>query len=616
MTETHLLDHDQNGMEVCDQLTPDDVRAELAQLLGSPTFRAPSRRRNMLKFLVEETLAGRGNQLKGYTIGVSVFGRDENYDPQADPVVRMEARRLRQDLNAYYVDAGQDNPIRISIPKGRYVPRFQRHEPANASDVPASAPQSRSETPATDDVVDPPLDAGRAHPRSLHLLIGAIATSILIVVAAGWFLIPRLGNVELTASGKAIGLPAVVVLPFESLTPDTENSYLAVGLTADLIEDLMKFPSFRLYTLPPEINRASARDSAELGRNLGVAYVVVGSVREGTNDVRVAAQLLDAATGQVVWARTYDRPLEPEALIKMQSDLAGRIATELGQPYGVFNSELDSHLTTPEVSNMQSYTCVRRAYAFRRSFSSTEIKPVLHCLEEAVRRDPDYSDAWAMLGWVHADAGRNDFEGTGKQQDEYEQALLAATQALKIAPNNTMALKALAAVNYYLGRYDESERLGRLAIEINPHDPEGLAQLGLRLSIRGKFEEGVPMLKYAIERSVNPPTWYFTLIAIDLYLKGDYEQMLSVATRSAPDGRGISQALIAIAANKLGKLETARQALEKMLQYKSFARDPLAYYRRHGFIEDTTTRLLAEVEEARRVASGDTMSTFGYKVTR
>jgi len=239
----------------------------------------------------------------------------------------------------------------------------------------------------------------------------------------------------------------------------------------------------------------------------------------------------------------------------------------------------------------------------RRNFSRAQLAPVLQCLEEAVRRDPDYSDAWAMLGWVHADAGRNDFYGAEKRQEEFLQALSAATQAVQRAPNNTMALKALAAANYYLERYDESERLARLAIDINPHDPEGLAQLGWRLCARGKFDEGIPMLKYAIARTVNPPTWYYSLIAIDLYLKRDYEEMLTVAKRSAPDGRGVSQALIAIAASKLGKPDIARRALETMRQYESFARDPLAYFRRHGLIDDVTLSLLADLDEARRVAS-------------
>jgi len=111
------------------EVSPEDVREELARILESGDFKATPRRREMLSYLVEELLAGRGHLLKGYTIGVSVFGREENFDPQADPVVRLEARRLRQDLDSYYVADGRCNPFRISIPKGRYIPDVRPLEP-------------------------------------------------------------------------------------------------------------------------------------------------------------------------------------------------------------------------------------------------------------------------------------------------------------------------------------------------------------------------------------------------------------------------------------------------------------------------------------------------------
>jgi tetratricopeptide (TPR) repeat protein len=173
-----------------------------------------------------------------------------------------------------------------------------------------------------------------------------------------------------------------------------------------------------------------------------------------------------------------------------------------------------------------------------------------------------------------------------------------------LAPDNTLALKALSSINHYMGRYDEGERLARQAVELNPHDPDTLAQLGWRLAVRGKFDEGIPILKHAIERTVNPPGWYFHLVAIDFYLKGDYEQMLQVAERSAVDGSGFSQALIAIAAGALGNHDTAQQALEKMAKFEAFANDPTAFFHRHGATDEITNVLVAGLQEVRRSVSG------------
>ncbi|WP_436636862.1 tetratricopeptide repeat protein [Microbaculum sp. FT89] len=578
----------------------------MERILSSPDLQASDRRRAFLRYVVEETLAGRADRLKGFTVALAVFGRDETFDSQTDPVVRLEARRLRRDLDSYYVDAGSDDPVRISIPKGSYVPHFEWHDPALAAKAPSAEREARTKLPGSGEapgISEEIAATGRMRPRVL--LITAIVFAILAAAMAGWLLMKRMSGVEPTASADTVNQPAVVVLPFEALGVSETNHYLATGISQELIGDLMLFPGFRIYTFPASQEKdIRAAGPTELGRDLGVAYVVSGSVRAEAEEVRVATQLIDAASGQVLWARAYERPLEPDALIQVQRDLSAEIATELGQPYGVVNSEMNVRLTTPQVSDMHSYVCVLRAYTFRRNFSSADFAPVLQCLEEAVRRDPDYSDAWAMLGWVLVDSGRIGIRGEDKRQEEYDRALQAVTRAVTLAPNSPLALKALAAVNHYIGRYDESERLARIAADLNPYDPEALAQLGWRLAVRGKFEEGIPILKRAIERSANPPGWYFVLIAIDLYLRGDFEPMLSVAERSAPDGRGVSQALIAIAAGELGNQDLARQALAKMAEYESISSDPASYFRRHGATDEITDALETGLEKARRIAAG------------
>ena len=105
---------------------PGEVRAQLARILDSPEFVVPERARSFLRYLVEQTLAGRADRLKGYTIGTAVFERDTNFDSQADPVVRTEAGRLRRALERYYLIAGQADPVLLEVPKGGYVPIFSR----------------------------------------------------------------------------------------------------------------------------------------------------------------------------------------------------------------------------------------------------------------------------------------------------------------------------------------------------------------------------------------------------------------------------------------------------------------------------------------------------------
>ena len=114
------------------------VREQLQKILDSPSFEASERRKRFLRYVVEEMLAGRADRLKGYSIATEVFDRDDSFDPQTDPVVRLEARRLRRALEHYYLTAGRDDPIRIEIPKGGYAPvcEMRKHP---SLDAPAPA---------------------------------------------------------------------------------------------------------------------------------------------------------------------------------------------------------------------------------------------------------------------------------------------------------------------------------------------------------------------------------------------------------------------------------------------------------------------------------------------
>jgi len=594
------------------QRAPEDgkIRAQLEHVLASPALQASERRRAFLRYVVEETLAGRADRLKGYSVAIAVFGRNDDFDAQADPVVRLEARRLRRDLDSYYVEAGSRDPVRISIPKGSYVPRFDWHQPGPAplEDVaprpetaPLQAPTAAEPSgPSTSGTIGPPparTGIASALGRSRTLILGLVL--LLVVVAIAGFKL--LGDQAEPTAGP-IDEPAIVVLPFRALGDSSDGRYLAAGISEALIGDLLRFPGFRLYALPASEDSAPP-SPVTLAQDAGVTYVVSGSVTAAGDEVRVAAQMLDASTSEVLWSSMYDRPFTPDALIRTQNAIAGDIATVLGQPYGVVGNDLGGRIATPQVANMQSYVCVLRAYAYRRGFARAEFDPVLSCLERAVQRDPEYSDAWAMLGWLHLDAGRFGYAGHDDTAAEYAKGLAAAERALAIEPDNPLALKAAASINHYMGKYDEGERLARRAVELNPNDPDALAQLGWRLAVRGKFDEGIPILRQAIERTINPPGWYFHLVAIDQYLRGDYRAMLEAAERSASDGSGVSQALIAIAAGELGDSERARASLERMGRSGLIAMDPAAYLRRHGATDQIVDALMQGLAEARQVAA-------------
>jgi TolB-like protein len=544
-----------------DQLAaPDQIRAELSRVLESQAFKATPRRRQMLEYVTEEMLAGRGGEIKGYSIGISVFGRGDDFDPNADPIVRLEARRLRHDLDSYYVSEGRNNPLRISIPTGRYVPEITRQRIESGDEaVAAAGVPGETRAPSVT--------------RSFWFA-GAVAAAIAAVALGVWIFVHRGGS-----GGAALATPSVIILPFEILSDNEQDQYLAAGISSQIVADLNRFPDIRIYTPGAGFTQSPPAGPIELGKQLGVSYVIAGELRSHLSSVNVAARLIDAESGEILWTEAYERELAPENLMGIQSEIASGIASKLGQPYGVIRTEITKALPAHEIPSMSSYECVLRGYHFRRTYSPALYPATLACMEQAVQTDPDYAEAWAMLGFLHyistalsilpADPAKN-----------FDTGVEAAQRSIELDPNNVLGLKVLSAINHYQGNYTEAERYVRKALEINPNDPDTLYQLGWRLAIRGNFDEGIPLLRRAIDRTANPPGPYFHLMAIDRLMKNDGEGMLAFAQRASVDGSAISQSLIAMAYGLLGDKDAAARAIDRMNEI-SPGYDPVARFRGH-----------------------------------
>jgi TolB-like protein len=571
MASMRQSEHD--GLRGDDQLTPERIRAELARVIESAAFKATPQRREMLTYVIEETLAGRGHEIKGYAIGVSVFGRGDDFDPNADPLVRLEARRLRRDLDSYYVSEGRNDPLRISIPTGRYTPEFfkRRVEAEEGNETaPASAP-----------------GIGRTVPTRRLLWFAGVAVVAVAVIAAGAWILFHRGN----DSEAPLLTPTVAVMPFEILSNDEHDRFLAAGISGQIVGDLNRFPDIRIYSPLASFKQDPTAGPIELGKRLGVSYVVAGELQSNASSINVAARLIDAKSGEILWTDTYNRKLATENLMTMQGDIAAGIASALGQPYGVIRSEITRELTEHPLPSMSSYECVLRAYYFRRTYSPALYPQTLDCIEQAVQTDPDYAEAWAMLGFLHFTSTAISIIPSDPAKN-FDTGTEAALHSIELDPDNVMGLKVLSVINHYQGNYAESERYVRKALKINPNDPDTLYQLGWRLAIRGKFAEGIPLLQRAIDRTVNPPGTYYYLMAIDRLMKNDGEGMLAFAQRAAVDGAALSQSLIAMAYGLLGDRQSAERAIERMNEITP-GYDPIARFRGHQATDEISAAMTA-----------------------
>jgi TolB-like protein len=574
------------------------VRGELARILASPEFSATPRRRKLLQYLVEEMLAGRGGTIKGYTIGVSVLGRGVDFDPDADPIVRQEARSLRRDLDSYYVSAGRYDPLRIAIPKGHYRPEFTEldtGQPTLRKNLPDATGASGGEPvqPLLSDLKEHAAAAGRGKRRRKLWALGFAAALLSIIILLLSFY-RYVGQQNQAAPDANLVVPAIMILPFNALNDDPTGALISGSMAGQIMTELLRFPDLRIYV--PAAEKTPVDPAAEAGR-LGIAYLVSGDVSTDAAEIRITGTLTEIGTGRVLWSEKYTRRIEPAHLLAIQNEIAAGIATALGQPFGVISTELVDRLKGRFGPSMPSFECVVQATEYRRTLNRSMHEDTLACLQEAVRVEPDYAEAWALLAYTYFFAATFDHVAPEDKGHNFEMAIEAANKALSLDPDNSTALKAISVTNHILGNFGVGEHYARLALDKNPHDPEVLAQLGWRLSIRGNFDEGIPLLERAIARTINAPGWYYHLIAVDRLMKGDGEGMLGAAQHSLTHPVGRSYSLLAMAHALLGNTGEARRALDRMAAVQPDY-DPIESWRDHRATDDIVDAIGEAIHKA------------------
>jgi TolB-like protein len=546
-----------------DDLAPsaDEVRASLAKLLASPAFQASPRRRRFLDYIVGQTLAGAANRLKAFDIAVAVLGRDDSFDPQSDPIVRLEARRLRRDLEHYYLTEGAGDPIRITIPKGGYVPVFEARGPAPGT--PPTAPIASS---------------ARRRWRFFPLVLLACCLLFVTAAAGAWWRTMSDAGRSGADDGQQRG-PVVVVMPFETTDASGIQTGLATGLTNDLVAALRRFDPLRLFA-PDRGVSADAVPALVAGLGQPPGFVVRGSLQQNGSRLRVTARLTDMGSGEVVWSESFERQLDMEGLLDIQADLAAQLAGMLAQPYGIMHQVSVEQFRRSIPASLFAYACVQEAYEYRRSSALQRHPAVRTCLEETVRRDPGYADAWAMLALVQQNAWLFGLVPASERSAELERSLGTAEQAQHLAPEGVLPLQALAAAHFFKGDFAVADQLIREALARNPNDPETRAMLGWRTLVRGQVAEGRLLMREAIERSVSAPTWYHLVAGYGAYLEGDYAAALAEAEQAHGAVAGQDVALLAMSLGQIGRLDDAKAVLARAkAEAPWLEKDPGAVYR-------------------------------------
>lgn len=360
------------------------VRAELEKLLASATFRASPQLSRFLRYTVESTLRGEGDQLKEYRLGVEVMGRPSSYEPRTDPIVRLEARRLRAKLLEYYDLEGRHDPIRIEIPKGGYAATFV----AIAAPVLAATEPNQAAARTTPLRVGPAL-ATRARRTPSSRAVFAVAALVVAAVFAGW-IIHRI----LQHRAASISEPeSVAVLPLHNATGDPAQDYLVDGITDGIIDNLSHLPRLRVIG-HSTVFRFKATNAApeQIGRTLHAASVLTGSLDRRGDTIRVEAQLIEVATSRRLWTGQFSRRLSD--IRSMQQDFTREISMAIRPRLA---GQDVARLAGQSTTGAEAYLLyLRGRYAWNKR-TEDGFNSAIDDFNQAIAKDPNYALAWTGL---------------------------------------------------------------------------------------------------------------------------------------------------------------------------------------------------------------------------
>jgi serine/threonine-protein kinase len=517
-------------------ISPAEIQHQVADLAASAMFGNSGQLRRFLQYLVDQTLAGNTASLKESLLGTAVFDRGIRYDPRTDPVVRVEARRLRAKLEEYYAGPGANAPVLIRIPKGSYVPDFER---------------------------------GAAH-----------------VVRPG-------------STREAAGVcRSVAVLPFAGLGADPEIEYFADGLTDEVIHLLCNIPGLNVVSRSSVYQfKGRTADARELGRLLNATHLVEGSVRRNANRLRVAVHLVDAGQGYHSWAQTFER--DWHQIFAIQTEIATAVAFRMQEPGGGRAEGSGAPRSPLYTENLEAYSALLkgRHHANRRTVAG--FRQAAEAYRNAIAIDPGYAPAWAaladchtMLGFLHAtspEEARTPAREAAERalaldnrlaaahvaygqllaifEWDWEGAIDALHRALELDANSGEAHYGLSKALATLGRIDEALPHMLRAQQLDPFSMIVLVSLGWELAMARRYGESDVTFQTA--REIDPNfTWTYLLQSWSFQTRGLIDEAIRSLRHAAmtTPGLGLVEGELAHAFGKAGRAEEARAILEGLLQ--------------------------------------------------
>jgi adenylate cyclase len=495
--------------------TSEQIRAHLEKILQTSPISRTARTRKFLQYVVEQTLSGNSKRLKQYAIATEVLGRGSDFDPDTDPVVRLEASKLRRALEDYYLRDGSTDPIRISIPKGTYVPAF---ESANREGDPGSSEEA-------------------AAPR---------------------------GSILATLAGTTAGVQRVLVIPFHVQFRMETSEALTEGLFDQIVVELARYRDISVVTQRPAAETDTAAiDPIGAGLAGQARFVMSGGIRQNGEQIRVTVRLHDVRAGSIIWVECFDLNVSSGFNLQDEDTIARNIAGAIADYYGVISHTLSLQSVYSVDKPWNAQDAIQRHRYLARTLTERVYRIARADLEYGATHAAYHPMIWAAL--AHTIFYGNVL-GFDEDEDWITVVYRYAQRSFELDHKCAFAHVVIALRSLYQRELDDVFETCKRIMQDNPHAPSTKLSAGFFRALAGDWDSGVEMLNSALSVLLHPPGWAYRVTFLNNYRRKNYAEALhEIGKYHAPENF-TPPLLRAAALAQLGRTEEAETSVAEVLR--------------------------------------------------
>ena len=458
-------------------ISKQEIQQQLELILHSKDFMASQRLKDFLGFIVQATLDGKGEELKAYKIAIDVFGLEEDFDPNTNPMIRTEAGRLRSKLDHYYL-RNPHSEIYISIPKGAYAASFSRHPGSSANNPEVSLP-------------------------------------------------PEL--LSLSNSASAVLTSTISLLPLVNLNKSPAAELFIEGLQNEISISLTKYSELKVIDFQRSLQLGIMDSNGKpLVPGNQARFVLTGSAQIESDVYKIWFTLGDSVNNYNIWAEKFEGKFSPADSFDIQERVAETIVFSIADDFGLIHRTLLSEYRSGKTASSVLEKASLLYYQWSSEVTFQNFAKALDSVRTALEEQPDNSLIRAMLADLYA----SDYQWSyGLVENGLERSYDYAISAANADPGCQIAHLALA-LNYFLRQDAEKFRISaQRALDINPSSGNTLAALSTWYGLLGMWDKAVELAEKIVEMNPACPGWCHATLSLYHYMRKEYSEALVEAKK-------------------------------------------------------------------------------------